>query len=165
MIKRILSENPKKIFLSAFIFFILLRLLAMYFYADQTLMDEWYEIIRNLTGDNTAGKKIFATRIVNDVPVPNFFMPPAYPFFIYSIKLVFGNIFLTEIVILFQIIFSVISIYFLYKILLNFFKKNFLFFTFLYATTNKYLLFGNYFVFEFSTKFISYIFLLSFRSN
>ena len=95
----------------------------MYFYADQSLMDEWYEIIKNLGGENSAEKKIFATRIINDVPVPNFFMPPAYPFFIYLIQLTFGNIFLTEIIIILQILLSLISIIFLYKILIKFFTK------------------------------------------
>ncbi len=134
MTQRILIENPKKIIFLSFLFFIIIRLVAMYLYADQSLMDEWYEIIKNLAGDNVAGKKIFATRIINDVPVPNFFMPPAYPFFIYLIQIIFGNIFLTEIVIFSQILFSVISIYFLYKILIKFFSKKISYFsTFIYA--------------------------------
>ena len=134
MIQRILIENPKKILFLAFLFFILIRLVAMYFYADQNLMDEWYEIIKNLSGDNLAGKKIFATRIINDVPVPNFFMPPAYPFFIYLIQIIFGNMFLTEAVIFSQILFSVVSIYFLYKILIKFFSKKISYFsTLIYA--------------------------------
>ena len=134
MIKRILIENPKKILFLVFLFFILIRLVAMYLYADQTLMDEWNAIIKNLSGNNLAGIKMFATRIINGTPVPNFFMPPAYPFFIYFIQIIFGNMFLTEIVILSQIFFSIISIYFLYKILIKFFSKKISYFsTFIYA--------------------------------
>ena len=134
MIKRILIENPKKILFLVFLFFILIRLVAMYLYADQTLMDEWNAIIKNLSGNNLAGIKMFATRIINGTPVPNFFMPPAYPFFIYFIQIIFGNMFLTEIVILSQIFFSIISIYFLYKILIKFFSKKISYLsTFIYA--------------------------------
>ena len=134
MIKRILIENPKKILFLVFLFFILIRLVAMYLYADQTLMDEWNAIIKNLSGNNLADIKMFATRVINGTPVPNFFMPPAYPFYIYFIQIIFGNMFLTEIVILSQIFFSIISIYFLYKILIKFFSKKISYFsTLIYA--------------------------------
>jgi 4-amino-4-deoxy-L-arabinose transferase-like glycosyltransferase len=139
MIKRIFSENPKKILLLFFLFFIFIRLTAMYLYADQILMDEWYRILKNLAGENLAGenlagKEIFATRKINGEPVPNFFMPPAYPFFIYSLQFIFGSGFLTEIVIFLQIFVSIISILFLYKILIKFFPKKICYFsTFIYA--------------------------------
>ena len=86
-----------------FLFFAL-RLIAMLFIGDENLTDEWRLIIQNLSGENPAGKEMFATRVVEGEPVPNFFMPPAYPFFIYSLKLVFGAKFLPQIVIISQII-------------------------------------------------------------
>jgi len=116
-----------------FLFFVL-RLVAMLFIGDENLTDEWQLIIQNLSGENSAGKEMFATRIVEGEPVPNFFMPPAYPFFIYFLKLVFGAKFLPKIVIISQIIISIISIVYLYKILAKFFPRKVCFFsTFIFA--------------------------------
>jgi hypothetical protein len=116
-----------------FLFFAL-RLIAMLFIGDENLTDEWRLIIQNLSGENPAGKEMFATRVVEGEPVPNFFMPPAYPFFIYSLKLVFGAKFLPQIVIISQIIVSIISIIYLYKILAKFFPRKVCFFsTFIFA--------------------------------
>ena len=106
----------------------------MFLIGDESLKDEWFLIIQNLSGENPSGKEMFATRVVDGEPVPNFFMPPAYPFFIYFLKLLFGNQYLTEIVLIFQILISVISIFFLYKILIIFFSKKIaIFSTFIYA--------------------------------
>lgn len=118
----------------SFLLFIIIRLTAMFLIGDENLKDEWLFIIQNLSGENPAGKEMFATRVVDGEPVPNFFMPPAYPFFIYSLKLFFGNQYLTEIVLISQILISVISIFFLYKILIIYFSKRIaLFSTLVYA--------------------------------
>ena len=99
----------------SFLLFIVIRLTMMFLIGDESLKDEWFLIIQNLSGENPSGKEMFATRVVDGEPVPNFFMPPAYPFFIYFLKLLFGNQYLTEIVLIFQILISVISIFFYIK--------------------------------------------------
>jgi hypothetical protein len=62
---------------------------------------------------------------VQGIPVPNIFMPPLYPLFLYSIKIFFNNtdIFLWVIQYL-QLFFAIITIYLANKILLEFFSEN-----------------------------------------
>jgi 4-amino-4-deoxy-L-arabinose transferase-like glycosyltransferase len=67
---------------------------------------------------------MFSFRIVDQEIMPTIFMPPLYPIFLYFIKILtpnFGTYILT--VQLLQTLFSVISIFYMLKILLIFFSK------------------------------------------
>ena len=102
-----------------FLIAILTRVFALYFYRDIEVANEWGIILSNLEQYN-----ILSVHSVQGVPVPNIFMPPLYPLFLYAVKIFFTNteIFLWVIQFI-QILFALISIYFTHKILLEFFSE------------------------------------------
>jgi hypothetical protein len=107
-------------FLIIFLTAILTRVFSLYFYRDFEVANEWGIILSNLEQYS-----ILSVHSVQGVPVPNIFMPPMYPLFLYSVKFFFNNteIFLWSIQFI-QILFALISIYLTYKILLEFFSEN-----------------------------------------
>ena len=107
-------------FLIIFLTAILTRVFSLYFYRDLEVANEWGIILSNLEQYS-----ILSVHSVQGVPVPNIFMPPLYPLFLYSVKFFFNNteIFLWAIQFI-QILFALISIYLTYKILLEFFSEN-----------------------------------------
>ncbi len=102
-----------------FLIAILTRVFALYFYRDIEVANEWGIILLNLEQ-----YKILSVHSIQGVPVPNIFMPPLYPLFLYAVKIVFTNteIFLWVIQFI-QILFALISIYLTHKILLEFFSE------------------------------------------
>ena len=72
---------------------------------------------------NLEQNNILSVRAVDGVPVPNIFMPPLYPIFLYVIKIPFEdiNLFL-NVVLIIQLILSIITIFFAHKIFLEFFS-------------------------------------------
>ena len=96
------------------------RLISIYVYGDTTIDKEWGIMLYNLETHN-----ILSVRSIDGVPVPNIFMPPLYPVFLYLIKLIFtsSEIFLNATLII-QMILSILSIILVYKILLNFSLKD-----------------------------------------
>ena len=104
------------------IFFIaiLTRVFALYFYRDIEVANEWGIILSNLEQYN-----ILSVHSVQGVPVPNIFMPPLYPLFLYFLKIIFSdfNQFLWSIQFS-QLIFSLLAVYLANKILLEFFSQN-----------------------------------------
>ena len=62
-------------------------LFSIYFFGDVKLVNEWPIML-----DNLENNKILSVRSVNGVPVPNIFMPPLYPIFLYLIKLLINDI-------------------------------------------------------------------------
>ena len=95
------------------------RLISIYVYGDTTIDKEWGIMLYNLETHN-----ILSVRSIDGVPVPNIFMPPLYPVFLYLIKLIFtsSEIFLNATLII-QMILSILSIILVYRILLNFFSQ------------------------------------------
>ena len=65
---------------------LILRIISIYFYRDIEIVNEWGIIVKNLEENN-----ILSVHSVQGVPVPNIFMPPLYPLFLYSIKTFFSN--------------------------------------------------------------------------
>ena len=100
---------------------IILRLISIYFFSDTKIDNEWGIMLYNLEQN-----KILSVRSVDGVPVPNIFMPPLYPLFLYLVKffIVDAGFFLKTIFII-QFFFSLVSIILIYKILLKIFNKNF----------------------------------------
>ena len=102
------------------VFSFLLRLLAIMIFRDLKVDNEWGILLDNL---ETSG--ILSVHSIQGTPVPNIFMPPLYPFFLYSIKIFFRDIDTFLWVIQFtQLFLSLITIYLTHKILLQFFSKN-----------------------------------------
>ena len=75
---------------------------------------------------NLEENRLLSVRSVDGVPVPNIFMPPLYPIFLYAIKLIFqdSEVFLKATLII-QLILSIFSIFIIYKILQQLFSKKF----------------------------------------
>ena len=112
----------KKIFsLSAIIFLgVLTRFIAVVFVGDQHVDNEWGVMLKNLEENN-----ILSIREVDGQPMPNVFMPPLYPLFLYVIKIFFSQLSTFLYFVYFvQIFLSAISIYLTYKILLEFYSDN-----------------------------------------
>ena len=98
----------------------IIRLISIYLFGDTTVDNEWGIMLKNLEQ-----YQMLSVRSVDGVPVPNIFMPPLYPLFLYSIKFFINDLGLFLIFIKgFQLIFSLISIIITYKTLELLFPKN-----------------------------------------
>ena len=116
--------------LISFVFFVVAtRIIAAYFFPDTRLDNEWGKLVHNLELSGILGINVVIDDLnaihkfasPKDVVLPSIFMPPLYAYFIYFIKLLFGNLFdVIKTVILVQIILSLISIYLFFKILRKF---------------------------------------------
>ena len=95
------------------------RTIITIFYADIGIDNEWRVMLINLYENG-----ILSIRSVNGSPVPNLFMPPLYPIFLYGLKLVFlkNEIFMISIY-TFHILFSLIAVYFFYLTVVLYFNK------------------------------------------
>ncbi len=112
----LLKHNFFFIFLISF----LVRILSILMFRDLEVDHEWGILLSNL--------ELFGVLSVHTVQgeiVPNIFMPPLYPLFLYMIKIFFNNIdtFLWTVQFT-QLFLSLITIFLTYRILLNFFSKN-----------------------------------------
>ncbi len=102
-----------------FLFAILARVFAIYYYRDVEIANEWGIMVKNLED-----YKILSIHSIQGNPVPNIFMPPLYPLFLYCVKIFFQNIdlFLWSVQFI-QLIFAIITIYLAFKILQEFFSN------------------------------------------
>ena len=100
---------------------IIARIFSIYLYGDYEIDMEWGVMLSNLEEN-----KLLSVRSVDGVPVPNIFMPPLYPIFLYAIKLIFqdSEVFLKATLII-QLILSIFSILIIYKLLQQLFSKKF----------------------------------------
>ena len=109
-----------KKFLTIIFIGIILRVFAIYFYGDSEVDNEWAIMLNNLEQE-----KILSVRSIDGISVPNIFMPPLYPIFLYLIKLpLITSDYYLDVVFLIQLLISVISIYLTHKILLEIFSIN-----------------------------------------
>jgi len=108
----------KKFILS---FGLILGLISIYYFGDRTLDNEWKIMVYNLEEHN-----ILSSRTINGELIPNIFMPPLYPFFLFSIKkIIFGqNIYIPTILCI-QLFLYLLSGAILEKILDLLIDKNF----------------------------------------
>ncbi len=108
------------------------RILAAFFFSDNTLVNEWSLLVSNLEASGTLGMNV----VINEFEVvqkiaeegnkvlPSIFMPPLYAFFIYVIKIFsFGILDFIKVVIFLQIAINLLSIFLFYKIIKKFFNK------------------------------------------
>ena len=121
---------------------IILRLLLIDSYADQSLANEW-----GILFDNLKNNGVLAFRSFDGALIPSVYMPPLYIFFIYLVDFITPDQFdLVKSTIVLQIFLSTISLIVFYRINLNFFSKNisflstliFLFFHFIFIQVYKY---------------------------
>lgn len=113
--------KEKAFSLPAILFLTLIaRIVCIFFYGDNSIDNEWKILLINLKENN-----ILSIRDINGEPVPNIFMPPLYPYFLYVIKIFFNNeqAFLMAVHTT-QLLISSATVYFMYFILKNFFTKN-----------------------------------------
>ena len=115
------ENNVKNYFLYwLFIVSFILRLLSTYFIRDHHFDHEW-----NVLLDNLIQYKSYSYYSFNDQLIPSAVLPPLYPFFIYSVKLISSanKANLLNIIIFIQIFLSTYSVYLFYEINKNFFSE------------------------------------------
>lgn len=98
----------------------ILRLITIYYYGDDSLEHEWSTLLKNLHNHSTLSFRSF-----NGVLIPSVYMPPLYVFFLYLIKILTPQSFaFTQMVLVFQLVLSILSIYIFFKLNNFFFNKN-----------------------------------------
>ena len=111
-------------FIKKNIFFLLatiIGLFSIYFFGDKTLDNEWEGIVYNLEENN-----ILTSREINGVLVPNIFMPPLYPIFLFIIKkFLFNSDLYLSVILLIQLGFHLLSANILKKTLNLLFEEKF----------------------------------------
>ena len=114
----------KKIkFKFSILFFLILisflaRLIAVLFYGDTRIDNEWGILLNNLYNYKTYAFYEFENKLI-----PSSYMPPLYPFILLFLKIIsFNKINILNLIITFQILLSLISIYIFYKINEQFFS-------------------------------------------
>jgi len=107
-----------------------LRLLSYFFFRDLNLDNEWGILFTNFSNYKIIGINIFDGEGViqgiaptNHEVFPSIFMPPFYLFLIIFFSFLFSETYLVSAILFFQIILSIVSSYFLYKLLNKFFNK------------------------------------------
>ena len=119
----------KKYFVSILILLtIISRILAIKFFGDTKLDNEWGVLIDNLINFNT-----YAYYEFNNKLIPSAYMPPLYPFIIYFFNIIsLSQIPLINLIFFLQIIFATISVFI-------FFQINKIFFSYKLAIINSYI--------------------------
>lgn len=114
----------KKIkFKFSILFFLILisflaRLIAVLFYGDTKIDNEWDILLNNLYNHKTYAFYEFENKLI-----PSSYMPPLYPFILLFLKIIsFNKINILNLIFTFQILLSLISIYIFYKINEQFFS-------------------------------------------
>jgi len=127
------NKNYIKNYLLPFllVFTFLLRLIFVFFVRDSGFDNEWGILLNNLIIHKSYSFYSFEGQLI-----PSVLLPPMYPFFLYSTKMItsFDQDNLLYFVILIQIIFSTYSVYLFYQINKFFFSNNVSFFnTFIFS--------------------------------
>ena len=114
----------KKIkFKFSILFFLILisflaRLIAVLFYGDTRIDNEWGILLNNLYNYKTYAFYEFENKLI-----PSSYMPPLYPFILLFLKIIsFNKINILNLIFTFQILLSLIYIYIFYKINEQFFS-------------------------------------------
>ena len=98
---------------------IIARLFSIYLFGAKEISNEWGVMVSIMEEHQMIGFRKIEGEIM-----PNIFMPPLYPIFLYLIKIFFFNLnYYLLIIQLIQLIFSIVSILYLIKILSEYFSK------------------------------------------
>jgi len=96
----------------------LVRVIAVIFYGDTRIDNEWGVLLNNLYNYKT-----YAFYEFESILIPSSYMPPLYPFILLFLKIItFNNVNILNLIFTFQITLSLISIYIFYKINEQFFS-------------------------------------------
>lgn len=115
------SKNIQYYFIPTLIIFSFLsRFITVYFFRDLQFDHEWSVLLNNLIN-----YKSFSFYSFNGELMPSAYMPPLYPFLIYSVKIItsFEKSNLLYSIFLIQILLSTFSVYLFYTLNQNFFSK------------------------------------------
>lgn len=116
-----LNKINKKNFIVLIILLSILRFCIAYIYGDSTYEMEWGVIVKNLISDFS-----FSYHEIDGQKIPTAYMPPLYAYLVYTVSLLGFSEFITvKLILFFQCLFSGISIFFFYKILLNLFNERY----------------------------------------
>ena len=120
--KKIIMKKKIKFKFSILFFLILIsflaRLIAVLFYGDTKIDNEWGVLLNNLYNYKTYAFYEFENKLI-----PSSYMPPLYPFILLFLKIIsFNKINILNLIFTFQILLSLISIYIFYKINEQFFS-------------------------------------------
>ncbi len=105
---------------------LILRIVALFFFGDTGLENEWSVLAHNLSEKGILGYFIVNDTFkatpglakLNDIVLPSAFMPPLYAYVIFIIKYIFSSfINFVNIILIFQILFSLIGTYLFLRIL------------------------------------------------
>ena len=117
MLNKISKEN----FILLILFLSILRFGIAFIYGDSTYEMEWGVIVKNLLSDSS-----FSYHEIDGQKIPTVYMPPLYVYLIYIVTFFgFSEFATVKIILFFQCLFSGISIFFFYKILLNLFNERY----------------------------------------
>ena len=117
-INQIFRNEKKIIFLLIGTSFII-RLIALYFYHDTKMDNEWGVLLNNLIKYQTYSFFSF-----NNTLLPSVLVPPLYVYFLFFIKIIaIEKINFLNTLFFFQIILSTLSVYIFYKINKKFFSE------------------------------------------
>lgn len=103
----------------------LARIIAAYFFSDQKLENEWAILVHNIQVSGILGINVVLDEFTavnklaseGDKVLPSVFMPPLYAYYIYFLKVLSQNLVnISHIVIFTQILISIITILFFFKI-------------------------------------------------
>ena len=105
---------------------LLARFFASYFYSDSGLKNEWSILLHNYEISGILGFEVMINEYlalpnyaeVGETVLPTVFMPPLYFYFIYVTKLLSSNLInFVSLILFFQILLSLFSIFIFYKII------------------------------------------------
>ena len=121
--------NSNLLIISFIFFSIAVRLMAIYFFADTRIENEWGILVHNLEISGILGMNVVIDDYLalhkfanpGETVLPSVFMPPLYAYFIYCLKFLSANFFdLLKTIYFVQIILSLISIYIFFNIIKKF---------------------------------------------
>ena len=97
------------------------RIFSIEYLGDKSIVYNEFGIILF----NLENYGIFGFRQLEGQILPNIFMPPLYPFFLYFVKIInpFNN-YNVELILYIQLVYSMLGVYFFKKLLMNFFSNN-----------------------------------------
>lgn len=96
------------------------RTVSILMYGDSYVDGEWGILLDNLQQNG-----ILSVRSIDGVPVPNIFMPPLYPFFLYLVQIPIANLdFFLNVIFTIHLILAILSIIIVHKIFLEIFNSN-----------------------------------------
>ena len=97
--------NQRFLLINILVAAFILRVVAIKFFGDQTIPNEWKQLIFNIENYQTFGIKSY-----NNEVIPTILVPPLYPLFLYSVKMISSDSLFIISVLGLQAVFSILAI-------------------------------------------------------